>query len=61
MLRLQMIPEDLPTQLDASSLAGCSMGGTAHVGGSDGGLGDLQDMSVVVITEQLHAIQRLRN
>ena len=55
MLRLQVVPEDLPAQLDAPPLAGCSMGGTAHVGGSEGGLGHLQDMGVVVITEQLHA------
>lgn len=55
MLRLQMVPEDLPAQLDAPPLAGCSVGGTAHVGGSEGGLGHLQDMGVIVITEQLYA------
>lgn len=61
-LRLQMVPEDLPVQFNAPSLAGCSMGGTTHVGGSEGGLGHLQDMGVVVVTEQLHAgnTRRLR-
>lgn len=50
-----MVPEDLPAQFDAPSLAGRSMGGTAHAGGSEGGLSHLQDMGVIVITEQLHA------
>lgn len=55
MLRLQMVPEDLPAQFDAPPLAGCSMGGTAHEGGSEGALGHLQDMDVIVVTEQLHS------
>lgn len=49
-----MVPEDLPAQFDAPSLAGCAMGGTAHVGGSDGGLGHLQGVGAIVVTEQLH-------
>lgn len=62
MLRLQMVPEDLPAQFNAPSLAGCAMGGTANVCGSEGGLGHLQDMGVIVVTEQLHAgnTRRLR-
>ena len=53
-----MVPEDLPAQFDAPSLAG----GTAHLGGSDGGLRHLQDLDVTVVTEQLqHAANtRLR-
>lgn len=34
-VRLKMVPENLPAQLNAPSLAGCAMGGTAHVGGSE--------------------------
>lgn len=60
-LRLQMISQDLPAQFDAPSLAGCSMGGTAHLGGSEGGLRHLQDVGVIVITEQLqHAADTKR-
>lgn len=52
-----MIPDDVPAQLDAPSLAGCSICGTAHVGDSDRGLGHLQDMVVIVVTEQLEGLK----
>lgn len=57
MLRLQMVPEDLPAQFDAPPLHGGSMGGTAHEGGSEG---DLQDMDVIVVAEQLHGANTTR-
>jgi len=46
-----MFPEDLPAQFNAPSLDG----GTAHVGGSEAGLGHLHGMGVIVTREQLHA------
>lgn len=60
-LRLQMVPKDLPAQFNASPLAGCSMGGTAHLRGSEGGLSHLQDMGVTVITEQLQEAASTRS
>lgn len=60
MLRLQMVPEDLPTQFNAPSLACCSVGWTTHIGGSEGGLGHLHNMGVIVITEQLRARNTIR-
>lgn len=49
-----MVPDDLPAQFDAPSLAGCAMGGTTHLGGSEGRLGHLQDVGVIAVTKQLH-------
>ena len=48
-----MVSEDLPAHFNAAPLAGRPMGGTAHLRGSDGRLGDPQDMGVAVIAEQL--------
>ena len=48
-----MFSEDLPAKLNTAALAGCSVGGTGHLCGSEGGLGHLQDVAVIVITEQL--------
>lgn len=53
MLRLQVVSEDLPAHFNAAALAGRPMGGTPHLRGSDGGLGDPQGMGVAVMTEQL--------
>lgn len=52
-LRLQVVPEDLPSQLDASPLAGRAVGGASHLDGPDGGLGGLQGEGVAVVAEQL--------
>lgn len=49
-----MVPEDLPAQFDAPSLAGCAVRGAAHEGGSERDLGHLQDLGVLIVTEQLH-------
>lgn len=57
MVRLQMIPDDLPAQLDAPSFSGCSMRGTAHVGTSERGLGHLQYVGVIVVTEKLEGLR----
>lgn len=51
MLRLQVLPEDLPAQLDAPALAGRATGGASSVGS----LGDLQPLGVAAVTEQLRA------
>lgn len=53
MVRLQIVSQDLPAQFYAPSLAGCAVGGTAHLSGSDMGLRHLQDLGVTVLTEQL--------
>lgn len=53
-MRLQVLPEDLPAQFDTPPLARCVMGGAAHVTGSGGGLGHIQDVDVIVFAEQLH-------
>lgn len=48
-----MVPEDLPAQFDAPSLAGCAVCGAAHKGGSERDLGHLQDLGILIVTEQL--------
>lgn len=52
-LRLQMLTEDLPAHFNTPALAGSSVGGTAHLCGSDGGLRDIHDVGVTVIIKQL--------
>lgn len=50
-LRLQVVPEDLPSQLDAPPLAGRAVGGASHLDGPD--LGGLQCEGVAIVAEQL--------
>lgn len=50
-----MLPQDLPAQFDAPALAGRAVGGTPQLSGSEGGLGHLHDMGVMVVAEQLRA------
>lgn len=45
-----MVSKRVPSHFDAPSLAGCSLSGTAHLRGTEGGLGDLQR-----VAEQLQA------
>lgn len=52
-LRLQVVPEDLPSQLDAPPLAGRAVGGAFHQDGPDGGLCGLQGKGVAIVAEQL--------
>lgn len=59
-LRLQMLTEDLPAHFDTPALAGSSVGGTAHLCGSDGGLGDLHDVGITVIIKQLQQKKNIR-
>lgn len=59
-LRLQVVPEDLPSQLDAPPLAGRAVGGASHLDGPDGGLGGLQGEGVAVVAEQLQRVEGAR-
>lgn len=57
-LRLQVVSEDLPSQLDASPLAGRAVGGAFHQDSPDGGLCGLQGKGVAIVAEHLHRVER---
>lgn len=55
---LQVVPDDLPSQLDASPLAGRAVGGAVHCDGPDGSLCGLQGKGVAIVAEQLQRVER---
>lgn len=57
-LRLQVVPEDFPSQLDASPLAWCAVGGAFHEDGPDGGLSAIYGKGVAIVAEQLQRVER---